>query len=386
MVSDGGDGLNVCDELDTSRCSAGGGGSNAAGTGLVEEGLVASSTLERATLTRRTARKLGQQFSAATAAEKPSSGSGGVFWTLVAVLLLLALSNLALTFFAMGVLRLGAGMESIEFITGNNPMLKLFGLADLGLMQQHDGVLSTYANEPLTITGDNSQVSIGVNTIRPSPAVHVAQHSMHVVNVNKFQVVSPSGGQEVFSTERPSFGVPRGVHSLHVERAQTPRVVSPTHADLGVRADSTIRVKGNEGVTMSGRTLEWNADQDIFLRSLNGSLVLDGGAGGLFVEVNNLPLAGPVDHTRDRGQYKLCVCHKPRRPASRTRFGKTGTADSYRGSLKSGPSAGDASEPSSSVSLAEGHLFRVPVPLDNARRSKVHQINCASFTNPCMMM
>lgn len=47
-----------------------------------------------------------------------------------------------------------------------------------------------------------------------------------------------------------------------------------------------IRVKGNEGVTMSGRTLEWNADQDIFLRSLNGSLVLDGGVGGLFVEVS----------------------------------------------------------------------------------------------------
>ena len=46
-----------------------------------------------------------------------SGDGGGVFWTLVTVLLVLALSNLALTFFAMGVLRLGIGMESIEFIT-----------------------------------------------------------------------------------------------------------------------------------------------------------------------------------------------------------------------------------------------------------------------------
>ena len=37
-------------------------------------------------------------------------------------------------------------------------MLKLFGLADLGIVQQHDGVLSTYAGEPLTITGEESQV------------------------------------------------------------------------------------------------------------------------------------------------------------------------------------------------------------------------------------
>lgn len=42
----------------------------------------------------------------------------------------------------------------------HRPMLKLFGLADLGLVQQRDGVLSTYANEPLSITGDNSQVSV----------------------------------------------------------------------------------------------------------------------------------------------------------------------------------------------------------------------------------
>lgn len=62
MVSEGGDGLAECQELNTSQCSAGGGGNAIAGTGLIDEGLVASSTLERATLTRRTAKKLGQQY------------------------------------------------------------------------------------------------------------------------------------------------------------------------------------------------------------------------------------------------------------------------------------------------------------------------------------
>uniref|UniRef100_A0A6A7G045 Beta-sarcoglycan n=2 Tax=Hirondellea gigas TaxID=1518452 RepID=A0A6A7G045_9CRUS len=352
---------------------------------MTDEGLVANSSLERATLTRRTARRLQTQYSNALAPGKSMSGGSGVFWTMVFVLLLLALCNLALTFFAMGVLRLGIGMESIEFITEPQPMLKLFGLADLGLVQQKDGILTTYAGESLSITGDNSQVSIGVNTVRPSPALHISQHSVRVVNVNKFQVLEPETGRTVFSTDHPSFAVPRGVKNLHVQRTQTPRIVSPTYADLAIRADSTIRVKGNEGVSMSGRTLEWNADQDIYLRSFNGSLILDGGSGGIFVEVNNLPLAGQeVDHSWDRGQYKLCVCHKS------VSSGKGGDFSSRDGSDFSNTGGGRGSANTAREippnTLEEGRLFRVPVPLDNMRRSKQHQINCASFTNPCMTM
>ena len=77
------------------------------------------------------------------------------------------------------------------------------------------------------------------------------------------------------------------------------------------------------------------------MNTLNGSLVIDGGS-GLFVEVNTLPLAGGVDPSKDRGQYKLCVC------------------------------------------LPKGQLYRVPVPNDNNQREAPHQITCASFTNPCM--
>lgn len=47
-----------------------------------------------------------------------NNGESTFFWGLVVVLLLLALGNLLLTFFAMRVLRLGYGMESIELIPG----------------------------------------------------------------------------------------------------------------------------------------------------------------------------------------------------------------------------------------------------------------------------
>lgn len=37
-------------------------------------------------------------------------------------------------------------------------MLKFFGMADLGMVQQQNGALSSYAGEPLSIVGDNSEV------------------------------------------------------------------------------------------------------------------------------------------------------------------------------------------------------------------------------------
>ena len=46
------------------------------------------------------------------------SGEGSAFWALVVILLMMAAGNLLLTFFAMGILRLGYGMESIELIPG----------------------------------------------------------------------------------------------------------------------------------------------------------------------------------------------------------------------------------------------------------------------------
>ena len=96
-------------------------------------------------------------------------------------------------------------------------------------------------------------------------------------------------------------------------------------------------------MTLDGGKLIWSADQDIYMKSINGSILLDTGE-GIMVDVNALPLATTPDAEKDRGQYKLCVC------------------------------------------LPQGQLFRVPVPMDNNRRSPATQINCASFNNPCTRM
>ena len=102
-----------------------------------------------------------------------------------------------------------------------------------------------------------------------------------------------------------------------------------------------IRLKGNEGLSFKGSKMTWSADQDIHIKAINGSVVLNGKS-GIFVEVNTLPLADSLDKDKGRGQYKLCVC------------------------------------------WPNGRLYRIPVPADNNIRPPNKQLNCASFTNPCV--
>ncbi|KAK7070706.1 hypothetical protein SK128_019182 [Halocaridina rubra] len=317
-------------------------GDSAAASLLAESTSLAPSTLERATLTRQsrsTNRTASSERETVSKRSEMNRGESGFFWGIVAVLLILASGNLLLTFFAMGVLRLGYGMESIEFLPGSSAV-KFYGRTDLGNIFKRDGIIHSYSDVPFSIQGDNSKVSLSLSTSSNPPMLEVGPEKTEIRQVESFQVTDPDSGSTVFSTNYPSFGLPQGVRNLNVKRSKTARVTSPTFSDLKIRSDTTIRLKGNEGMSFDGGKLTWSADQDIYVKSLNGSIMLEAKT-GIMVDVNTLPLAGPLDTSKDRGQYKLCMC------------------------------------------MPQGQLFRVPVPADNNRRSYASQINCASFTNPC---
>uniref|UniRef100_A0A0P4WDF8 Beta-sarcoglycan n=1 Tax=Scylla olivacea TaxID=85551 RepID=A0A0P4WDF8_SCYOL len=321
-------------------------GDSAAASLLAESSSLAPSTLERATLTGRstahTTRTTSCERESPPKRTEAQRGESTFFWGLVVVLLLLASGNLLLTFFAMGVLRLGYGMESIELLPGTQTT-KFYGNANLGNIIKKDGIIYGYSDTEFSINGDDSKVSLSLRTSSKPPVIDVGPEKIEIKSVDSFQVIDPGSGTTVFSTDYPNFGLPRGVKNLNVKRSSTARVTSPTFSDLKIESESTIRLRGNEGMTLDGGKLTWSADQDIYMKSLNGSILLDTGK-GIMVDVNALPLAGPPDPGKDRGQYKLCVC------------------------------------------LPQGQLFRVPVPVDNNRRSAATQIHCASFNNPCSKM
>lgn len=92
---------------------------------------------------------------------------------------------------------------------------------------------------------------------------------------------------------------------------------------------------------MESKELFWSADQDIYLKSINGSVVLSGKE-GVYIPVKNLPIALPLNKTdyQGTGQFKVCVC------------------------------------------MPQGKLFRIAVP--NGQKVTCSHINMTGELNPCV--
>ncbi|KAJ8880561.1 hypothetical protein PR048_017031 [Dryococelus australis] len=259
------------------------------------------------------------------------------FWTLVMLLFFLAMGNLLLTFIILGVLRLGQGMESLELIPEESTIM-FYGTTDLDRVYKRDGRLEGFGNSPVEVTGDNGSVLINVvgNTGRAEPRIAVGLNGTYLSNVKSFEVKDPITGHKYFSTGFPNFGLPHGVKHLDIKMAQTRHVRSPVSESLYVRADTYAYLRGNEGTHMDGKEIVWSADQDIYLKSVNGSVILSGKE-GISVDVKNIPIA-KTSLNPGAAQYKVCVC------------------------------------------MPGGKLFRVPVPF-----GKRAQASCSRIaTDPCI--
>lgn len=96
---------------------------------------------------------------------------------------------------------------------------------------------------------------------------------------------------------------------MFVNLATTRNIASAVNDELLFRSDTLVHLKGNEGTKMEGKELLWSADQFIFLRSVNGSIVLSGHQ-GVITDTNTVPVinTGGISGTPMIGQYKVCVC------------------------------------------------------------------------------
>ncbi|GLH03740.1 hypothetical protein R5R35_013191 [Gryllus longicercus] len=278
----------------------------------------------------------------------PKTGLRGrktyAFWTLVVLLFFLALGNLLLTFIILGVLRLGQGMESLELLPEES-LVMFYGNTDLDRIYKRDGKLEGFDDSPVEITGDNSSVLISLidKEGRNNPQISVDVNGTLISGVDSFEVHDPSTGQPVFSTGYPNFGLPRGVAHLNVKIAHTRRISSSVNSSLLFQSDSYARLKGNEGTRMEGREIVWSADQDIFLKSVNGSVVLSGHE-GISLDIKSIPIV-PGGRRADSTvtlHYKVCVC------------------------------------------MPGGKLFRVPVPLGGNTYVGCHNVDLSPENNPCM--
>lgn len=127
--------------------------------------------------------------------------------------------------------------------------------------------------------------------------------------------------------------------------ALTNRIVSPIGQNLTLRSDTIASIRGTEGTHMESKEMVWSADQDIYLKSVNGSVILSGKE-GVFIDIKNIPLAKSHDDAGNlyndaRGQFKICVC------------------------------------------MPQGKLFRLPIPSGQVAKISCSHINMTPKYNPC---
>lgn len=263
----------------------------------------------------------------AMACEKLSGRNSFAFWTIVAIMFVLALGNLALTMTIVGVLRVGRGMQHMELVP-EAETIKFNGVIDLDRIVKRDGRIEGFGDVPVSITGitiinllklaeinilfpgDNAAVQIAL--LKPNGHAHnrlvLSKNGTTFYGLNQFDVKHAQTGEPIFSAHKPHFNIPAGVDNLHAKAIGATRITAPIDETLAVNSTrGKILFRGTEGVRLASRELRMSADQNVYLRSLNGSIVLDG-ANGVVIDVQSIPIVGEHGVKLERTHYKLCVC------------------------------------------------------------------------------
>lgn len=224
-------------------------------------------------------------------------------YLVILILFIIALANILTTFILLGVLHLGYGMQSLEFMPPGW-LIRFLQNADIKTVIPINGIVGGFKGEDLHIYGNDQPVFLQSKT-NPRSQLEINPHETRISNVTSFKVLNPNTGRNIFSTEFASFGLPKAVRKLNVHQVIVNKISSPVDERLRVKSDIQVIMTGNEGMHMLGREVIL-AGQDVFLTSRNASIVLDAKNG---VVLNNTKFPNFDDVTEDPpGQYKICVC------------------------------------------------------------------------------
>ncbi|KAJ8277114.1 hypothetical protein GJAV_G00071620 [Gymnothorax javanicus] len=198
---------------------------------------------------------------------------GNMAVCIIILLFLLALINLIITLVIWSVIRIGPnGCDSMEFHPSG--LLRFKQKADMGVVHPlHKSTVGGRKNEDLVITGNNNPVVFQ----QGSTKVSVEKEKTSISSDVGVSFTDPRTQNTFFSTdfENHEFQLPKGVKVLNVRKASTERITSNASSDLTIKSEGKAVVRGNEGVFIMGKTVEFKMGGDIELRAEN-SIVLNG--------------------------------------------------------------------------------------------------------------
>lgn len=97
--------------------------------------------------------------------------------------------------------------------------------------------------------------------------------------------------------------------NLKTKSVYASELSSPLEKNLKLEAFNLF-IRGIEGTKLSGKEILFSANDNVFLKSSNGSLHLES-ENGVYIDISRIPIAAPIQYSPVRNdlQYKLCVCY-----------------------------------------------------------------------------
>ncbi|MEQ2294450.1 hypothetical protein AMECASPLE_003963 [Ameca splendens] len=227
---------------------------------------------------------------------------GNMAVCIIVLLFLLALINLIITLVIWTVIRIGPnGCDSMEF--HETGLLRFKQKADMGIVHPlHKSTVGGRKDQDLVIVGNNNPVVFQQGNTKLS----VEKDKTSVVSDVGISFTDPRTQTTFFSTdfENHEFHLPKGVKVLSVKKASTERITSSAASDLNIKGDSKAIIRGNEGVNIMGRTVEFKMGGDIELRAEN-TIVLNG---SVMFNATRIPSSTDLTFNDGLERYKLCMC------------------------------------------------------------------------------
>lgn len=129
--------------------------------------------------------------------------------------------------------------------------------------------------------------------------------------INAFSFKDPDTNLPIFASTKLKYNIEKPTRNLESNIVYAAEVVSPVDKKLDIQSINMF-VRGIEGTVIDGKEVFASAEQNIFLKSSNGSIVLNS-LNGIFIDIDRIPVAPDVEfgslQVRSDLQYKLCVCY-----------------------------------------------------------------------------
>lgn len=127
--------------------------------------------------------------------------------------------------------------------------------------------------------------------------------------INSLVIKDPDTNLPIFASTKLKYNMEKPARSLEASIVHAAEVVSPVDKKLLIQSLNMI-VRGIEGTKIDGKEIFASAEQNIFLKSSNGSIILNS-LNGIYIDIDRIPVAPDVEYSQVRNdlQFKLCVCY-----------------------------------------------------------------------------